>query len=73
VSGVAAAAKDQAHRLAEINASAQQMDQATRQNASLAEDMTNVGRNLAVEAQDLADLVGRFEISQDQPEWRMAG
>jgi methyl-accepting chemotaxis protein len=50
------------------------MDQATRQNAALAEDMTTLGRNLAQEAQDLSELVGRFEVTQDdEREWRMAG
>jgi methyl-accepting chemotaxis protein len=73
VSGIADSAKEQAHRLAEINSGADQMDQATRQNAARAEDMTALGRKLAVEAQTLSDLVGRFEITQDEPEWRMAG
>ncbi len=73
VSGIAAAAKDQAHRLAEINSAANEMDMSTRQNAALAEEMTSVGRNLATEAQDLSDLVGRFEIKQNEREWRMAG
>ncbi|MDB5545664.1 MAG: methyl-accepting chemotaxis protein [Hyphomicrobiales bacterium] len=73
VSGIASAAKDQAHRLAEINSAANEMDMSTRQNAALAEEMTTVGRNLATEAQDLSDLVGRFEIRQNEREWRMAG
>jgi methyl-accepting chemotaxis protein len=75
VSGIAAAAKDQAHRLAEINSAANEMDMSTRQNAALAEEMTSVGRNLATEAQDLSDLVGRFEITprEREREWRMAG
>ncbi|MDB5642531.1 MAG: methyl-accepting chemotaxis sensory transducer [Hyphomicrobiales bacterium] len=73
VSGIALAAQDQAHRLAEINAGADAMDQSTRQNAALAEEMTTLGRNLAQEAQELSDLVGRFEVSEEAREWRKAG
>jgi methyl-accepting chemotaxis protein len=74
VSGMAASARDQAARLSEINSSANQMDQATRQNAAMVEEMTTVGRTLATEAVELAELVGRFEVSRDEArDWRMAG
>jgi hypothetical protein len=40
----------------------------------MVEEMTEVGRNLAVEARELAELVGRFEVSGEVArEWRMAG
>lgn len=73
VSGIAEGAKEQSQRLAEINSTANQMDQATRQNAALAEEMTTVGHNLAGEARELSDLVGRFELGEGEREWRMAG
>ena len=74
VSEMASSALEQSHRLSEINSSANQIDQATRQNAAMVEEMTEVGRNLAVEARELAELVGRFEVSDARAqEWRMAG
>jgi len=74
VSDMAASALEQSQRLSEINSSANQIDHATRQNAAMVEEMTEVGRNLAVEARELAELVGRFEVSGEVArEWRMAG
>ena len=74
VSEMASSALEQSHRLSEINSSANAIDQATRQNAAMVEEMTEVGRNLAVEARELAELVGRFEVSDARAqEWRMAG
>ncbi len=75
VSDMASSALEQSHRLAEINSSANQIDHATRQNAAMVEEMTEVGRNLAVEARELAEMVGRFQIDMDhsQQDWRMAG
>ena len=75
VSEMASSALEQSHRLSEINSSANQIDQATRQNAAMVEEMTEVGRNLAVEARELAELVGRFEVAEEaaQQDWRMAG
>lgn len=74
VSDMASSALEQSHRLAEINSSANQIDHATRQNAAMVEEMTEVGRNLAVEARELAELVGRFQVADERAqEWRMAG
>lgn len=74
VSEMAASALEQSQRLSEINSSANQIDQMTRQNAAMVEEMTEVGRNLAVEARELAEMVGRFQVSDARAqEWRMAG
>ena len=73
VTGIASAAQDQARRLAEINSNANQMDQATRENAAMADEMTIVGRNLAGEARELSELVGRFEVAGAPAPMRMAG
>ncbi len=75
VSDMASSALEQSHRLAEINSSANQIDHATRQNAAMVEEMTEVGRSLAVEARELAELVGRFQVADEraQQDWRMAG
>ncbi len=44
------------------------------QNAAMAEEMTEVSRNLATEARELAEMVGRFEVSREAArDWRMAG
>ncbi|MDB5597063.1 MAG: methyl-accepting chemotaxis sensory transducer [Hyphomicrobiales bacterium] len=76
VSQIAAAAKDQAGSLAELNTAASQMDQATQRNAAMVEEMTTVGRELAGDAGELAQLVGRFEVAGERgraQEWRKAG
>jgi methyl-accepting chemotaxis protein len=40
----------------------------------MAEEMTEVSRNLATEARELAEMVGRFEVSREAArDWRMAG
>ena len=64
VAEIAAGAKEQSTGLAEINTAIAQMDQATQQNAAMAEESTAASHSLSTEAAELADLVGAFQIGQ---------
>jgi len=62
VAQIAASAAEQAESLNEVNGAVDQMDHGTQQNASMAEENTAASFALASEAQQLADLIDRFEI-----------
>jgi methyl-accepting chemotaxis protein len=64
VAQIAASAKEQAVGLHEINSSINQMDHVTQQNAAMVEESTAASFALASEAQQLAELIQRFEIGQ---------
>ena len=59
---IAASAKEQATGLAEVNTAVNQMDQVTQQNAAMVEQSTAASHSLAQEAEELGNLVSRFEI-----------
>ena len=63
---IAASAKEQASGLNEINKTIDQLDQVTQQNASMVEESTAASVELASESQQLAELIGRFEVDQTQ-------
>ena len=62
VADFAASAAEQASSLHEVNSAIDQMDHGTQQNASMVEENTAASFALASEAQQLADLIGRFRI-----------
>jgi methyl-accepting chemotaxis protein len=62
VAEIAASAKDQAAGLHEVNSSINQMDHVTQQNAAMVEESTAACFALASEAQQLNELIRRFEI-----------
>ena len=62
VADIAASAQEQATGLNEVNTAVNQMDQVTQQNAAMVEQSTAASHGLASEAQELARLVGRFNI-----------
>ena len=64
VSEIAASAQEQATGLSEVNTAVNQMDQVTQQNAAMVEQSTAASHSLAQEAQQLAVLVGRFQIGE---------
>ncbi len=66
VGEIAASAQEQATALHEVNTAVNQMDQVTQQNAAMVEEATAASHSLATEAQDLAQLVGQFQIG-DRP------
>ncbi len=67
VGEIAASAKEEALGLGQVNTAVNQMDQVTQQNAAMVEQSTAASRVLADEAQELARLVGRFQVSGGMP------
>lgn len=57
-----ASAQEQATALSQVNTAVNQMDQTTQQNAAMVEESTAASHNLNQEADELAKLVGRFEV-----------
>jgi methyl-accepting chemotaxis protein len=64
VTEIAASAHEQAGALAQVNASVNQMDTVTQQNAAMVEQSTAASRALAGETTELARLVAQFNIGQ---------
>ena len=67
VSDIAASSREQATGLAEINTAVNQMDQMTQQNAAMVEQSTAASHSLAQETGNLAEMMGRFRVSQGTP------
>lgn len=64
IGNIAASAQEQATALKEVNTAVNQMDQVTQQNAAMVEEATAASHGLAREAQELAQLVGQFNIGE---------
>jgi len=64
VAEIAASAQEQSTGLAQVNTAINQMDQVTQQNAAMVEQSTAASHSLLHEANELADLLGRFELTQ---------
>jgi len=62
VSDIAASAKEQATGLEQVNTAVTQMDQVVQQNAAMVEQSTSASRALAEETDQLALLIGGFNI-----------
>ncbi len=62
VSEIAASAHEQATALREVNTAVNQMDQVTQQNAAMVEQSTAASHSLSQEAENLSQLIGRFEV-----------
>ena len=60
---MAASAEAQAANVQQVNGSVTDMDKMTQQNAAMVEETTAAARNLAGEADELAELVARFKLS----------
>ncbi|OYV25407.1 MAG: hypothetical protein B7X08_05730 [Acidocella sp. 20-63-7] len=67
VTDIAASAQEQATGLAEVNSAVNQMDQVTQQNAAMVEQSTAASHSLAGEAEELARLVGQFQLGTVEP------
>jgi methyl-accepting chemotaxis protein len=68
VAGIAAAAKEQATGMEQINAAINDMDRVTQQNAAMVEETTAATHSLSNETSQLADLVGQFRLNQADSE-----
>jgi methyl-accepting chemotaxis protein len=64
VTDIAASAQEQAAGLEQVNTAVNQMDQVTQQNAAMVEQSTAASHRLAAEAEELARLIGRFQVGQ---------
>jgi len=67
VRDIAASAQEQATGLTEVNTAVNQMDQVTQRNAAMVEQTNAASTTLAGEAQQLAQLVARFQIGGAAP------
>lgn len=63
VEGMASSAERQAVNVQQVNGAIGDMDKMTQQNAAMVEQATACSRTLASQADRLADLVGRFQLS----------
>jgi methyl-accepting chemotaxis protein len=61
VSEIAASAQEQSTALAEVNTAINQMDQVTQQNAAMVEESTAASHSLTQEADELMNLISRFQ------------
>jgi methyl-accepting chemotaxis protein len=62
ITAIAASTESQASNLAQVNGAVSEMDRMTQQNAAMVEESTAAARSLAGEADELADLVAKFEV-----------
>lgn len=58
---------DQAHRLVEVDSAIADMNQVTRQNAGMVEQLRSGSLSLRADCAELTDLIARFRITTDQP------
>ncbi len=72
ISSIAAAAREQASGLREINIAVNSMDQATQQNAAMAEESTAASHDLANQAAALRELLSRFDYGATRSPARRA-
>ncbi len=64
VTEIAASAQEQATGLQQVNVAVNQMDQTTQQNAAMVEQSTAASHSLAAESEQLAQLIGTFQIEK---------
>ncbi|MNL27933.1 Methyl-accepting chemotaxis protein II [compost metagenome] len=57
---------DQAHRLVEVDSAIADMNQVTRQNAGMVEQLRSGSLSLRADCAELTDLIARFRITTDQ-------
>jgi len=67
VGEIAEASREQSSGLEEINQAISQLDQATQQNAALVEEAANAATSMQQQSALLAQLVGVFRLSRDEP------
>jgi len=70
IDGIANGAREQSTALGQLNTAVGEMDNATQQNAAMAEQATASSHSLSQEAENLAALVARFRIADREYEIR---
>ena len=73
MSGVAAAVRQQTTSMGEINESVQTLEGTTQQNAAIVEEMSAAGQGLNIEAERLAQTLGRFQTGSARVEPAQSG
>jgi methyl-accepting chemotaxis protein len=66
IGAIATASREQSGRLGEINASVNELDHVTQQNAAMVEETTAAAFSLANEADGLTEQVGQFSVGHTQ-------
>ncbi|MCO6185083.1 methyl-accepting chemotaxis protein [Rhizobium sp. L1K21] len=61
---IATSSREQSTGLSEVNIAVNQMDQTTQQNAAMVEQSTAAAASLSKEAENLRELVARFQLAQ---------
>ncbi len=72
VADISASIQEQSTALGEVNTAINQMDQVTQQNAAMVEQSTAASHSLDRESEDLARIVGTFQIGAAAPAGRPA-
>ena len=65
VAEIAAASREQSAGIEQVNRAVMQMDQLTQQNAALVEEATAAAQNMAGQAHELSENMGRYRIAHD--------
>jgi methyl-accepting chemotaxis protein len=65
VAEIAAASREQSAGIEQVNRAVMQMDQLTQQNAALVEEATAAAQNMAGQASELSDTMGRYRLTHD--------
>ncbi len=65
VSEISSATNEQSHGIEQINQALTQLEEVTQQNAALVEEVATASRSLDDQAGDMADMVGRFKVSEE--------
>ena len=66
VDGIASGATEQSAALKQLNGTVSQMDNATQQNAAMAEQASAASHSLTQEAENLAVLISRFRLAESE-------
>ncbi len=64
VSEISSATNEQSHGIEQINQALTQLEEVIQQNAALVEQVATASRSLDDQAGDMADMVGRFKVSE---------
>ena len=72
VAEIAAAAREQASGIEQVNKAILQMDQATQQNAALVEETASASQAMGSQARELQQLMAFFTLDQHKPAARVA-
>ncbi len=68
VSEIATATSEQSLALEDVSRSVNVIEDMTQKNAALAEETASASRSVSIQAEELSDAVGYFELAEDEPE-----